>query len=215
MAFNNYFFFNGLHPETQDKVPPPSKRFTQEIDESFSSLEALRDEFLATAEAMFGPGFVWLVKTNQQGDRGGGTMKIMNTYGAGSPFPQAHYRMQPVETSTETTNVLGGRTYSAAEIERMSRPQNSVGSFGRHSAGAKRGQLASGGAQVEPLLCVNTWEHVWLRDWGVHAKRDFVEAWWKSINWAVVEQEAAMHSSFPGVHPSSTTSFPDRLSMFR
>jgi len=204
MAFNNHFFYSGLHPEKQRNVPPPSKTFLQDIEASFGSLEALRAEFLATAEAMFGPGFVWLVKTTDEGGASGGLMKILNTYAAGSPFPQAHFRLQPIDMGTQTTNVIGGQSYSSDDIERMSRPQNAVGRFGPQSMAARSGRhLAMGGARVDPVLCLNTWEHVWLRDWGVHGKDGYVEAWWKQINWSWVEQEAAKYNMLGGGMPAA------------
>ena len=39
-------------------------------------------------------------------------------------------------------------------------------------------------------MCVSTWEHVWLRDWGVGGKAAFLDAWWDRIDWGIVEQNA-------------------------
>ena len=47
-------------------------------------------------------------------------------------------------------------------------------------------KLAPGGIHLTPLLCLNTWEHVWLTDYGIDGKRRYVEAWWDRINWTVV-----------------------------
>jgi len=87
--------------------------------------------------------------------------------------------------------------------------QNTVGMFGRHSVDAfgsqARGGMGMGdirghgnddgaggdarrfgGADVVPVLCVNTWEHAWMVDWGVAGKRKFLEAWWDRIDWEQV-----------------------------
>ena len=45
-----------------------------------------------------------------------------------------------------------------------------------------------GGSSHEVLLGVCTWQHFWLRDWGVGGKKDYLEAWWESIDWNVVEK---------------------------
>ncbi|KAL8714676.1 MAG: hypothetical protein Q9220_001625 [cf. Caloplaca sp. 1 TL-2023] len=61
-----------------------------------------------------------------------------------------------------------------------------AGAFGLYSKEGQSGRSAPGGALIEVLLGVSTWEHVWLRDWGVAGKRKFLEAWWDKIDWEVV-----------------------------
>ena len=60
----------------------------------------------------------------------------------------------------------------------------SAGSFGGHAKGTKF--LAPGGQDLDVLMCVSTWEHTWLRDWGFGGKRRFLEAWWQMIDWEKV-----------------------------
>lgn len=148
----------------------------QAIVDSCSSVDSLKAEFLATANAMFGPGFVWLVKTKDTGE-----LKIIATYIAGSPLAAAHYRRQPTDMATETTGVRGGESFEAATKV----ANKSYGSMGSLS-NAKF--LAPGGIDTHPILCVNTWEHVWLADWGVGNKGRFLEAWWNKVNWEEVTQ---------------------------
>ena len=62
-----------------------------------------------------------------------------------------------------------------------------AGSVGPYS-GVKK--VAPGGVDLDVLMCVSTWEHTWLRDWGVAGKREFLEAWWECIDWGVVEANA-------------------------
>lgn len=87
-----------------------------------------------------------------------------------------HGQMTPEEYArSRTTQNLAGAVLNA-------------GSFGALSRNAQ--MMAPGGIELEPILCVNTWEHVWLRDWGVDGKRKFLEAWWEKINWGVVDANA-------------------------
>lgn len=186
MAHNNHLFFIGISP-TPVPIPQP---LLKQINVDFSSLDSLRTEFLATANAMFGPGFVWLVKQSSSS-----SLRILATYIAGSPYPGAHYRAQPVDMATTNTGVHGQMT--PEEYARSRTTQNlagltglagNAGSFGALSRNAR--MMAPGGIELEPILCVNTWEHVWLRDWGVDGKRKFLEAWWEKINWGVVDANA-------------------------
>jgi len=57
--------------------------------------------------------------------------------------------------------------------------------MGPYSRGGKK--LGPGGQDVEVLLGVNTWEHVWLRDYGVGGKGEYLERWWETVDWGVVE----------------------------
>lgn len=122
---------------------------------------------LATADTMFGPGFVWLVlakitdtygKTDYQ-------WRILSTYLAGTPYSEAG------RTQSKDMNVQGN-----------------AGSFGGSSAvGKKDAEIPPGSARIEPVLCVNTWEHVYMRDFGVEGKQEYLKRWWDAINWGEVD----------------------------
>ena len=136
------------------------------IAESSSSLESLKMDFLATANAMFGPGFVWLVKNLDME----GSLNILCTYNAGTPYPNAYGRQQSVDMASHNREAVLGNTYA--------------GSMGNYAANQK--QLAPGAANILPLLCVNTWEHVWMMDYGISGKAEYLERWWSRINWEAV-----------------------------
>lgn len=115
---------------------------------------------------MFGPGFVWLVRHKYRSSPEA-ELSILTTYLAGSPLPGAHYRKQEVDHNT----------------------MMAAGSFGTTSLlPGKDSKIAYGGADLDILLCVNTWQHVWLMDWGIGGKKQFLEAWWEAVDWNVVEE---------------------------
>ena len=37
------------------------------------------------------------------------------------------------------------------------------------------------------LLALNLWEHAYLPDYGVRGRQDYIDAWWKSIDWNKVD----------------------------
>ncbi|MCJ1350518.1 MAG: hypothetical protein MMC33_000499 [Icmadophila ericetorum] len=194
MSHNNHFFFEGLSPH---KTVPPTDLLTQ-ITESFSSLSTLRTQFLATANAMFGPGFVWLIRKNtfERGSTSPGSLAILTTYIAGSPYPGAHARLQDRDMATTTTGVHPADTPHSYARNRMAdkvygiegQAYGHAGSHGPHSASAKGQSLAPQGQDLDVLLAVNTWEHVWLQDYGVSGKKDFLERWWERIDWRKVDE---------------------------
>lgn len=163
MAHNNHFFFHRLSPV---KVPLPDK-LASDMSDSASSPESLKQDFLATASAQFGPGFVWLVAQNQTG-----LLRILSTYNAGTPYPEAFARQQGVDMNTEPASPASQKFVSFLGL-----PQSGDGVV----------DLAPGAMSLTPLLCVNTWEHVYVMDYGIRGKDEYLERWWDRVDWNAVE----------------------------
>ena len=180
MAINNHFFFERLSPAPTQ----PSTTLKKDIHASFDNIETLRTEMIETGLAMFGNGFVWLYKED-----GPGMLRVLCTYNAGSPFPEMHYRRQDRDMSNQYARV-GTPPLSAAETTRLSTPANFAGTFGPASESANRLTSTPGGLAGGPILCVNCWQHCWVRDFTVAGKRAYLASWWERINWQMVEQSA-------------------------
>ncbi|KXL48640.1 hypothetical protein M433DRAFT_98726 [Acidomyces richmondensis BFW] len=197
MAFNNHFFFSTF--STAPRKLHQQGKLEKSLLNTFGSVETLQTTFLDTADAMFGPGFVWLVWAREPGAAGGlrgGSWRILVTYLAGTPFPEAGYRQQGIDMNTN--NVQSFNNYLSDQ------PVNHVGAFGSFSQmGRDQSKLPPGGANVMPVLCVNTWEHVWLRDYGMNGKRAFLRDWWSSIDWSVVESYAPSEAFNTGIFQSA------------
>lgn len=190
MLHNNHFFFK--HLSTKHVEMPQTLR--EYLEKSFGSVETLRQEMVYTAAAMFGPGFVWLVKVSQPGLPV--AFKVLTTYLAGSPYPAAHWRRQDMDMNTQTgswddTAIQHGKAYLDNSSYGMANKR-------RGAAASERHNHAPGGTNVHPILCLNTWEHVWLWDYGFGAsqgggKLKYAENWWKKIDWELVQKEANIH----------------------
>lgn len=136
------------------------------IPDTFSSPEAMKIELLATAEAMFGCGWVWLVLDHNK------RFRILCTYNAGTPYGLSHRRQ---DTDMNTGQTLGN-DYTT-QIRLASRP---------------------GGTQnYLPLVNINCWEHAWLTDYGIGGKRQYLEAWFKAVDWGFVESRLGSAASRP------------------
>lgn len=189
MAFNNHFYFKGISTSPDQEMDP---RLRDRLVTDFGSLDNLKAEMLAMAEAMFGPGFVWLVRV--PGKTGVREFRLLATYLAGSPFAGAHNRRQPIDMNTQNvTNAIAAGGVEALSKDQFSEqhltPQNHVGAFGKYSAPTRAESLAYGGVDVLPCLCVSTWEHSYMLDWRFN-KRDFLQRWWMFIDWNVVADNA-------------------------
>lgn len=129
---------------------------------------------------MFGPGFVWLVKRNSGPALEFQNLAILTTYIAGSPYAKAHFRKQNKDMNTQTNNTSSNMPNT--------QDASTVGNFGPFSAYTRN--LTPGGVELEVLLAVSTWEHVWLLDHGIDGKRRYLEALWNRIDWDVVNDRA-------------------------
>ncbi|KAK1830058.1 Manganese/iron superoxide dismutase [Podospora conica] len=180
-AHNNHFFFK--HIATEPVAMP--RLLVEKLEGSFGSIETLRREMVNTAAAMFGPGFVWLVRTtNPVG--GGPAFKVLATYLAGSPYPGAHWRRQANDLNTAV-----GPTEAGLETAKQYLEDTAYGQGKQVSAAAQhRKAIAPGGIDLIPVLCLNVWEHAYLADHGVGGKLQFAERWWNFIDWEKVYKEA-------------------------
>ncbi|PPJ54866.1 hypothetical protein CBER1_06061 [Cercospora berteroae] len=194
MAFNNHYFFNSLSTAPLPLYKAP--QLSESLVKTFGSIETLRETMLETATSMFGPGFVWLVWArnidNSSASRGSslasrsGSWRILTTYNAGTPFPEAGYRQQGLDMANNTQN-----SYQAWVQQQAMIPGNTAGAFGAYShSGQAAAKLPPGGTNVMPVLCVNTWEHVWLYDFGVAGKRQYLNDWWNAVDWGIVQERA-------------------------
>lgn len=171
MSYNNHFFFEGIAASEAEKGLSETSPLHQSLLNTFGSMSDLKQTMIEMAYTMFGPGFVWLVwSRNLDAAPSSDGWRLLPTYLAGTPFPEAGFRQQGVD-------------------------QNTAGSFGAHSKAGREGATrAPGTGKVEPVLCVNTWEHVYLQDYGVAGKREYLEKWWDAIDWREVGTRAPSDS---------------------
>jgi superoxide dismutase, Fe-Mn family len=157
LAFSNHFFFdsieNPLTPSSERNQEMP-KEIVDALQESFSTVDVFRQHIKATALAMVGSGWVWVVLDHQQ------KLCVLATYNAGTPFDFA--RLQQADPNT---GLIPGKGLSEkndfALYQAMKRPYS-----------------------LTPLLCVSCWEHSYLVDYGVDGKGTYIDNWLDSIDWA-------------------------------
>ncbi|KAG8165256.1 hypothetical protein KVR01_005531 [Diaporthe batatas] len=187
MAHNNHFFFSGLSKTGgADRSEHMSEMMRKALELSFGSLETLQREMLLTADAMFGPGFVWLVQQMDATGARAWPFKILTTYQAGSPYPSAHWRSQGSDMNNHGSHGEGGQVVKEY-FNRQNTANRREPLHGAAPAEKNRFARPPGGTDVVPVLCVNTWEHVWMWDYGVGGKMDFLTNWWNIIDWGRVE----------------------------
>lgn len=66
----------------------------------------------------------------------------------------------------------------------MHYPQNRVGSNRYMNPDEK--DRSPNSLVSYPILCLNVWQHMWIPDYGIMGKRQYLGAWWERIDWQVV-----------------------------
>lgn len=177
-------------PQSTDEYAHIPKPLREKLTQSFGTMQNFRREMLEQANAMFGPGFVWLVRmARSPGAFTTAGYRVLVTYQAGSPYPLAHWRMQGTDMNLQAgvTERTGAtiKDYLTRRNVANRRPQM----YGQDAEAEMLDPLSRGNpgaAEVAPVLCVSTWEHAWMFDWGVENKRAFLDAWWNAIHWEKV-----------------------------
>lgn len=176
MAHNNHFFYQQFSDDPKRLEHFPDLQ--QSLIDAFGSIETLRMTFLDTAAAMFGPGFVWLLWAR---DPDGitsrkGAWKILCTYNAGTPYPEAGFMQQGLDMNTNNADTFSQYKSSLG-----------VGYMGVFShASQEKAKLPPGATTIVPVLCVSNWEHTYLYDFGLNRKADYLNNFWDAIDWTVV-----------------------------
>jgi superoxide dismutase, Fe-Mn family len=209
MLNNTRFFWEDSLSEKDDKASrKPGLLTMRSIEASFGSVATLREELLETADAMFGNGFVWLMK-----GKGVGDLKILATYNTGSPYKEAAPRrddrnMANVNMGSLSEQLSQSGLGQSTETRDILTGNSSAGYFGNHSA--NRSKNYAGLLNMSPILCVNVWEHQWIRDYGLLGKKWYLGAWWDHIDWQkvemnhnILEDPAATFSHNPAAYRNS------------
>lgn len=161
-----------------DNQPPldDQKHFHAALMQSFGSLVELKTLLLESAYAINGDGFTWLVavvKTKNSAAAAAAeptyeSLAVLNTYNAGIPENKDR-SCQLIRFATENE------------------PRQMVKNIHQSIADAQKNE-SNFSAEYIPLLCIDASPKVWLHDYGVFGKRQYLEQAWRSIDWDVVLQ---------------------------
>lgn len=80
-VFNHYFYFEALHAPSKDT---PEGKIKALLDQNFGSFEDFKAKFTQTGIALFGSGWIWLVKENEK-------LEIISAQNAENPLKNNKY----------------------------------------------------------------------------------------------------------------------------
>ncbi|KAK9463821.1 mitochondrial 37S ribosomal protein mS42 [Lipomyces oligophaga] len=198
LSHNNHLFFHGLKPSgTSGEQQLPTGKLQAAIDLSFTSIDELRDHIIYIGTAMCGNGFVWLLEGPDK------KLYVTATYNAGTPYDYA--RNQTSDFNSPSSAAARAQVSSNERTLRLS--TISKAAYSSESPVALPAEVHANPEYPLPLLCVSVWEHSYLFDYGFGKKEQYLNNWWNSINWPLIESRYLSASGSPS---DDTSSHPDK-----
>ncbi|CCH45431.1 37S ribosomal protein MRP1, mitochondrial [Wickerhamomyces ciferrii] len=173
-------------PNLSQKIEnlPTDDEFVKWINSSFGSMLEFKTLLLNSASAINGDGFTWVVakktKSNDQKDEYD-DLFIMNTYNAGTPNNSIKFGQ-----ITELTKKL-------QELKNEHDIHTTTSSI--LSLQEARESSGYGDFELKPILALDVSPKVWLYDYGVFGKNQYLEQVWNAIDWDIVQRRLPTRSS--------------------
>ena len=195
-ALNNSFFFANLKQEPSESSEPTGS-LARHIEEQFGSIQEFKSHFGATANALTGGGYVWLVSDSNR------RIGIVTTYGSGTILIRSRqqrglwntFSMIDNEPSSQQSNKLNNNQQSPlSSPTHSSKPttpntSNPLGTVREYSSlNFDSRNVAETGDVLTPLLCLSVFERCYLTDFGVWGREEYIKNFWKVVDWSKVEE---------------------------
>ncbi|CAG8617867.1 13140_t:CDS:2 [Dentiscutata erythropus] len=174
-AWNNDFFLQGL---TTKGVTSPETFLHERIKQTFGSISDFKTHFKNMALGLFGSGWTWQVTINIKAAQSGTTLDTT--------------RLQEKDPNNHPTSLLSSPFLTTASQTSSQFAQNASSSkpVPPPSIALNLVDPPPHKSKFTPLLCLNVWEHAYLKDFGIHGKETYVDQFWECVDWAVVHNRA-------------------------
>lgn len=172
-------------PDLSTDIPNiPTNELSGHLISNFGSLIEFKTLLVNSAHAINGDGFTWLVARNNnyftedipRRSASGKTFDqlfIVNTYNSGSPKNNDRVgQLDELRTKHVTKN-----NFAAGELSTSTIPSFEDAAYSKFQ-----------NIEYFPLLAIDASPKVWLHDYGVFGKRQYLEQVWKAIDWDIVAE---------------------------
>ncbi|KAG0657908.1 hypothetical protein C6P45_002315 [Maudiozyma exigua] len=172
----------------------------KELILSFRSLVEFRTLLLNSNMAISGDGFTWLLARKYKNAFNNGSdnianqiqfdkLFIMNTYNAGSPFNfdragvMEQLKKDHLKSQTDAQTQTQTQTQTTPIDSDLAMLEN-----------AKQTAYDNETVYI-PLLAIDASPKVWLKDYGVFGKQEYLDRVWEAIDWKVVQERLPKKSA--------------------
>ncbi|KAI5967200.1 hypothetical protein CANMA_003257 [Candida margitis] len=163
MSHMNHFFFEQLTDKSTSKLSKPS-RFLMEklIHQDILDVDALRTKILTMAENAYGQGWIYLVEDKTK------NLQFLQCNNEGMPYYFGKRQQLDLNGGIDefTFNSLAN-LQTRASNEEVAQQQEE---------------------QYLPILAINYWDYMYVEDYGVTGKNEYLNNLWDHLNWDVINK---------------------------
>lgn len=193
-------------PDAQRQRLSDTSELAKQIRDDFGDLQQFQVLFSAAASGMSGSGYLWLVMDQKK------QLGILPTFGAGTPLIQARHQrgdqdlvlgegakqsplpsesaassgQAPTPAGHEPSKESQAAQKAQMQVEWLEQENRAAAqAAARTGSGRSSQSLALG--ELNPLMCLSVHERAWLRDFGVWGKEQYIQQWFKVLDWSRVD----------------------------
>ncbi|CAG8679559.1 15415_t:CDS:2, partial [Cetraspora pellucida] len=180
-AWNNDFFLQGLTPKGETSL---ETFFHERIKQTFGSISDFKTHIWHW-DYLVPDGHGKLVETEFK------QFRVVNTYNAGTTLDIT--RLQEKDPNNHPTSFLSSPflTTSSEMSSQFAQNASSSKPVPPPSIALNLVDPPPHKSKFTPLLCLNVWEHAYLKDFGIHGKDTYIDRFWECVDWTVVHNRAA------------------------
>ncbi|KAI5956276.1 hypothetical protein KGF54_000751 [Candida jiufengensis] len=160
MSHMNHFFFQQLTTLEESKLTKPSRFLMEKLmHQDILDINSLRNKILHMAENSYGQGWIYLVEDKNK------NLNFLQCYNDGTPFYFGKRQQLDLnggidEITYKNLNKLEKRNSSESEDDE----------------------------KYLPILAINYWDFMYIEDYGVTGKSQYLNNLWDHLNWDVINK---------------------------
>lgn len=173
MSHMNHFFFEQLTDKSTSSSSKPS-RFLMEklIHQDILDIDALRTKMLTMAENAYGQGWIYLVEDKTK------NLQFLQCNNDGVPYYFGKRQQLDLNGGIDELSFN-----SLANLQKRAAAASGVA--GQEKSGVV---VADEDEQYLPILAINYWDYMYVEDYGVTGKNEYLSNLWDHLNWDVINK---------------------------
>ncbi|CAK9441538.1 mitochondrial 37S ribosomal protein mS42 [Lodderomyces beijingensis] len=163
MSHMNHFFFQQLADRDTARLSKPSRFLMEKLmHQDILDVDALRSKLLLMAENAHGQGWVYLVEDKDK------NLQLLTCHNDGTPYYFAKRQQLDFNSGIDELS------YKQLENMQLRCQDESV---------KQREE-----EYMLPILAINFWDHMYVADYGVNGKAEYLNQLWEYLNWDVINK---------------------------
>ena len=163
MSHMNHFFFEQIANKDHAQSTKPSRSLMEKLmHQDILDVDALRDKILTMAESASGQGWVYMVEDKTK------SLQFLTCNNDGTPYYFAKRQQLDFNSGIDELSYR-----SLENLEKRCQDPEFKKAEEEH---------------MLPILAINFWDHMYVEDYGVTGKAEYLNNVWEHLNWDVINK---------------------------